>query len=141
MLDIETLTHVMKGFDMRVAMDARDYSLAAEVLHRVAEAAFASTTARGNGGVTLSFGYEHDNSHGNHRLPCAAFRLQDGNDVRWAIMSIGRVASESSRRDPENEWCINFAFNSVVYVPKLIADGVVQALAERLAPFVSKTPS
>ncbi|WP_437587350.1 hypothetical protein [Sorangium sp. So ce1000] len=141
MLNAEEQVRVMKGFDRQSAVDERDYSLAAEALHRIADAVLARAKADGNDDVTLSRRRTDDLANAHHELPSAAFHIRDGSR-EWAwFMSVGRVVPEPSNRDPEKEWCIWYGHNGVAYVPKLITDDLVQALAERLAPFLSKAPS
>lgn len=139
MLDAEEQMRVMMGFDDGSEVD---YSLAAGVLSRIVNAALARARANGNDDVTCSTqSWVPDAADPGRKLPSAVFYLHDGLVQRTWYMSVGRVVSESSKRDPENEWCIGYGHNGVAYVPKLITDDLVQALAERLAPFSSNTHS
>ncbi|WP_437905914.1 hypothetical protein WME95_48095 [Sorangium sp. So ce327] len=141
MLDVETLTKVMNGFDRRDVVDAKDYLLAAEVLRRIADAVVARAKADGTDDVTHSPGSTPDPANANRELPAAVLKLRNGIGARVWTMCAGRVASESSKRDPENEWCIGYGRDGVAYVPKLVTDDMVRALAEQLAIFASKAPS
>ncbi|WP_438003038.1 hypothetical protein WME89_29415 [Sorangium sp. So ce321] len=131
---------VMQGFYLPA--EKGDYSLAATLLGRVAHAVLARAKANGNDKVTCSTACDtRDLADVDRTLPCAIFYLNEDDREKAWHMSAGRVISDSSERDPENEWCICYANSGVAYVPKLITEDIVQALAERLAPFLAKVPS